>query len=230
MEQWLPLSGGVLDIPSHVRRIKLDVGLSICAPHSHLWLQKNPDDLLVFGFEPNPDACAQIKGEKPYSRLWPHRLPPALVGNKFHLVPCALGKERGEQTLYVTAGDEGCSSIFRPTTFAVREEVKVPVFPLSDFFSYLPQPWIVEYLKVDAQGSDLDILKGAGEDLQRVVYVTAEVEEGQYMGVTNSLREMDTYMFSQGFTRIPHPGTKDPTYLNTSLSHLAPDIYICQIG
>ena len=42
-------------IPANIKRIKIDVGLSYCAPQTQLWLKQNTEnDLYVFGFESNP--------------------------------------------------------------------------------------------------------------------------------------------------------------------------------
>ena len=45
------------------KRVKIDVGLSYSAPHSQDWLSKD-DDLIVIGFEPNPDCIDSILSKK----------------------------------------------------------------------------------------------------------------------------------------------------------------------
>ena len=42
-----------------IKRIKLDIGLSYNAPQSNNWL-KHDDDVLVIGFEPNPECINSI--------------------------------------------------------------------------------------------------------------------------------------------------------------------------
>jgi hypothetical protein len=91
-------------------------------------------------------------------------------------------------------------------------------------------PWI-EYLKVDVQGGDLDVLRSAGPWLaERVVYVTAEPESAAYAGCEGNTAEAITaYMTSQGFERIVHPNTCDPTFVNRRLKgEVAEGIYIYQ--
>jgi hypothetical protein len=59
--------------------------------------------------------------------------------------------------------------------------IKVPVYSLKHFFDIFP--WdkyeYIEFIKIDTQGSDLDVVKGAGEYIKKVVYITIEAEIGQ---------------------------------------------------
>lgn len=224
-------------VSSVIKRIKIDVGLSYNAPQSEVWLTHDKD-LFVFGFEPNPECINSINAGtiiakpghgKPLSDS--HR-------SRFKLIPVALGNVDTHTTLdfYMMTNDCGTSSLFKPDCSIlgnIKEVVKVPVFNLRDFFDKFP--WdrfeYIEYLKTDAQGSDLNILKGAGSYLsERVVYVTAEPETAQYPGAINSFESIRNYMESQGFDYINHPNTGDPTFLNKKFKHLAKHIFIYQRG
>ena len=96
-------------------------------------------------------------------------------------------------------------------------------------------PWdtvaYIDYIKIDAQGSDLNILKGAGDYLrERVVYVTAEPDGYQYHGANEcNVQNIQTYMESQNFVRVQHPYTRDPTFLNKKYEHIKRNIFICQL-
>ena len=46
----------------NIKHVKLDIGLSYNAPHSQNWLENEPN-LLVIGFEPNPDFLASISSK-----------------------------------------------------------------------------------------------------------------------------------------------------------------------
>ena len=95
-------------------------------------------------------------------------------------------------------------------------------------------PWhrfqYIDYVKIDAQGSDLNILKSAGSYLSdRVVYVTAEGDGQQYIGADEcSEANITSYMESQGFIHIKHPNTIDPTFVNKKYIELSKRIYIKQ--
>jgi FkbM family methyltransferase len=184
---------------------------------------------MVFGFEPNPKNKEFYYGQKlnPHGRY-------IHIGNHphFYLVECALGLENGKIDLYVTEDDEGCSSVYKPATFDINRIEHVDMYTLSSFFELFPFDRFsyIEFIKIDAQGADLDIIKGAGHYLKDyVVYVTAEDENVHYLDTKNSVQEIDDYMINHlGFQRINHPNTRDPTYVNPKWLHVANDIFIYQ--
>lgn len=238
MEKFFTMKNNKIHIPDNIKRVKLDIGLSINAPHSAVWLDKEPNDLLVFGFEPNPDSILQIKGIKPYVTLHKYHLKDhSLVGNKLLIAECALGLETKDTSLYVTGVDAGCSSTFalNPAFMKMRpleKTITVQQYRLDEFFKLFPFDQIpyIEYIKIDAQGADLDIIKSGGDYIkEHVVYVTLEAEDGQYLGTKNNFSLMKSYMESIGFQCVKHYNTKDPTFINTKFIHLKDDIWIFQL-
>lgn len=227
-----------IKINENIKRIRLDIGLSICAPHSKIWIDddiKTTDDLLIFGFEPNKESILQIKGLIPYQNLWKHRLNPNYIGDKIILINCALGNEEKEVILYTPDGDNGTASTFLPNEniFKVKYTEQIMQYKLSTLFDLFPFDKIpyIEYIKIDAQGSDLNILKSAGDYLTKyVIYITAEPEDNQYYNTNNSEIEMDSYMISQNFIKMNHPNTSDPTYLNKNYEYLKDKINIIQLS
>src|ERR1700722_12248866 len=216
---------GKFFIPSTIKHVKIDIGLSYSAPMAQQWLS-HENDLIVFGFEPNPASVASIlRGAVKRKPFHGDTLEKRFIGTSFFLIPCALGIANTTTIpFFVTADDCGCSSIYAPKTFTVEQIIEVPVFPLSDFFDLFPfdtHP-IIDYIKIDAQGADLAIVK-SGElyITKHVVFVTLEAEDSTYHGTTNSYAAIDTYMRSIGF--IPHvsPHTNDPTYLNSRYAEYA---------
>ena len=87
-----------------------------------------------------------------------------------------------------TKNDCGCSSLYEPSNFEVAKIIDVPIFTLADFFDIFPfdtHP-IIEYIKIDAQGADLDIVKSAGHYLKdRVIYITIEAEDLHYKNLSS---------------------------------------------
>ncbi len=211
---------GKIAIPNHIKHVKLDIGLSYSAPMSQYWLT-HENDLLVFGFEPNPDAVNSIlQGAEKRHPNHGNPLDKRFIGTQFFLIPSALGSQPMSNAImqfYVTKDDCGCSSLYRPKEMEIDRIINVPVFSLSDFFDLFPfdtHP-VIDYIKIDAQGADLEIAKGAGRYLaERVVYITLEPEDNVYENTTNSHQSIDAYMHSIGF--IPHKSkdTGDPTYFN----------------
>ena len=137
---------------------------------------------------------------------------------------------------YVMSKDCGTSSLYAPrdpTLGPIVKQIQVPLITLEVLLKNFPWdrfPYI-EYLKVDAQGSDLDVLIGAGRLLQeRVVFVTAEPGGIQYHKAEHcNVRNIATYMQSQGFQMINHPHTTDPTFVNRRFMAQAQNIQISQV-
>ncbi len=223
-----------ISIPEEVRHIKLDIGLSYNAPMAQRWLSEE-EDLFVFGFEPNLDSVSAIfmgaVKKEPYHG---DPLDVAYIGSRFFLLPCALGQSADPKVrLYVTKKDCGCSSLYEPVDFEIEKVVEVPRFRLSDFFDSFPfdtHP-VIDYIKIDAQGSDLDIVKSAGDYLsERVVFVTLEAENRQYKGTDNSEEEINHTMQSLGFFRYSSTDVDDPTYVNVRFLDASKSIKIFQKG
>ena len=155
----LPLNG--------IERIKIDVGLSLDAPHSISWLQNDPN-LLVIGFEPVKECIESVQALLQQEDM-------QNVRDRFVLIQCALSDHNGEAPFFVTE-DFGTSSLESPLGFASRRIEAVQVFRLDDIAEALDFGTItrVDYLKTDCQGHDLRVLEGASKLLERTAVVTCE--------------------------------------------------------
>tara|TARA_B100000035_G_C21018016_1_gene562837 strand:- start:111 stop:818 length:708 start_codon:yes stop_codon:yes gene_type:complete len=230
------------NIPNNCNHIKIDIGLSYGANQSSTWLDKEPN-LFVIGFEPNPEAVENIKAGNIQLRHPSH----AVAGkplDKKHLdsgrmviINKALSnvEKEEEMNFYINSKDCGTSSLYchdEKYLGPIEKIIEVPVINLKMFFHNFP--WdkfeYIEYIKIDAQGSDLNILKGAGDYLkERVVFVTAEPDGYQYNGAAECNSDNITkYMISQNFIKINHKNTIDPTFLNSKFINIAENIYIQQ--
>ena len=228
-------------IPSACTHVKIDVGLSYGANQSSCWLDTEPD-VMVFGFEPHPGSVANIymgdiqlrhpshaAGGKPLDKKH-------IDSGRMHIFNVALGNVENIETmnLYMNSKDCGTSSLFthdEKFLGPIEQVLPVHVYSLKMFFDTFP--WnkfeYIDYIKIDAQGSDLNIIKGAGDYLkERVVFVTAEPDGYQYIGAADcNTSNIVEYMKSQGFIPVNHYNTKDPTFLNTKFMHLK-DLFISQ--
>jgi len=224
MEKYINFS----KIPENIKRIKLDIGLSYCAPYTVKWLEKE-NDLYVFGFEPNPYSVYSV------IQIFNNRQD----NDRFQLIPVALNNVE-EETIsdFYCMGSQniGTSSLNKPNTnslgIPLQEVIKISVFPLKDFlekFDWNRFPYI-EYMKIDAQGSDIDIVKSAGEYLKKIIYVTLEEETfANYENIDhNNLNEFKKYFESMNFIMVTHPNTVDPTFLNKDYYYLKDEINIMQ--
>jgi len=231
-----------IQIPENCTHIKIDVGLSYGANQSSNWLDKE-NDVMVFGFEPNPEAYQCITNGNIQLRHPSH----AVAGNPLNKQHIDSGRMKifnialsnvemiEYMDFYVNSKDCGTSSLYshdQQYLGPIEKVIKVPVYSLKMFFDNFP--WdrfsYIDYIKIDAQGSDLNILKGAENYLtNHVVYITAEPDGNQYIGANNCNTENITeYMHSINFTRVRHQNTVDPTFINNNFLHLANNIYISQ--
>ncbi|MFA4927866.1 MAG: FkbM family methyltransferase [Patulibacter sp.] len=102
-----------------------------------------------------------------------------VLGSRVTIVPTAVGAEPGTAVLHVAAADDSSSLLpigtRQRTEFPGTHEtgrIEVPVTPLSEFLGAdLAQPAL---LKIDVQGLELEVLRGAGDALSRVDTVLVE--------------------------------------------------------
>lgn len=229
-----------INVPDNCTHVKIDIGLSYTAPISNKWLIKEPN-VFVLGFEPNISCCNMIKNQEMPPTSFPdfNLEKKFLDEGRFQLFNYALSDVEKETTMdfFINKQDYGTSSLYlhNQTVLGPIERIdKVQVINLKMLFDIFP--WskfeYVDYIKIDAQGSDLKILKGAKDYLkEKVVYVTAEPDGHYYLGSQEcDENNLNQYMESQDFIRVNHPNTRDPTYLNKKFIHLKDSIWIHQCG
>src|SRR5204863_9086363 len=129
------------------------------------------DALHVVGFDADPEECRRLR-ERHSDR----------PGMQF--VAAALGARTGPATLH-HARDPACSSLYPPDPdlirrrpgFAVTELVgvsEVELVTLDEALAGLDGP-VADVLKMDLQGAELDVLRGAERTLERVRAIEIEV-------------------------------------------------------
>lgn len=135
-----------------------------------LGVARTRSDAVVYAFEPTPELVKLLNDRSKDL-------------DNYHVIPKAVSNFTGTTTFYVSGNaDWGCSSICEfndnlETTwpgrrdFRVTDMHEVPVITLEEFIRSNNIPHI-DYLHVDAQGQDLEVLLGMGE------YISI-VREGQ---------------------------------------------------
>jgi FkbM family methyltransferase len=226
---------GLITLAPSIKRLKIDVGLSNAAPISQQWLEGS-GEVAIFAFEPNGQNVAEIISGRNRARGRGLALDPSHIGERFFLFPVACGSVRKTATFYATKEDPGTSSLFKPNgqksiTGRASEQLlnynqySVPVVPLADLLAHIPWGFegepgrfpVIDFLKIDAQGADLEVLKGAGDYLrERIVCVTAERYEGIYDG-GHTDQELLTFMSARGFQLVSQMEW-DFNFVNTYLT------------
>jgi hypothetical protein len=220
-------------IPFDIKHIRLDIGLSHCAPNSAVWLSRNPNTFVI-GIEANKYAVEHIKT---------YGIRSDLEGTAFETIPSnymllniALDNvtKKTKKPFYHMSHDVGVSSLLKPTERlddSIKELSDVDVYPLSDILDKID--WdrfeYIDMIKIDTQGKDLDIIKSAGKHLDKVVYLNCEINTfGCYEDSPNP-EEYDLYLFSKGFEKVSDNSLQgeivvDRTYINKKFIHLKNEI------
>jgi FkbM family methyltransferase len=85
-----------------------------------------------------------------------------------HIEPYALGKDPARDSLYVVeGGEDGCNSLRPPAVQSETRPVPVEVVTLDSIASKLGLTK-VDFVKLDVEGAELDVLKGAGGLLRTI--------------------------------------------------------------
>jgi FkbM family methyltransferase len=154
----------------------------------------NIDEFEIYGFDPDPIECERLNRKYNHSAI--------------KAIPLGLGDAAGERVLYLTK-EPACSSLYQPDPFltgnyaAFHCEVEVGkstvnVVPLDQWCGENKVDWI-DHLKIDTQGSELDILKGALKIIKTVRSIEVEVEfNPMYIGQP-LFHDVDRFLRDNGF-------------------------------
>lgn len=140
---------------------QLPHGAVVCDVGAHTglyanFLIKRRPDLIIHAFEPNPVTYAKLA---------------AAANGKYAVHPVALGDHDGEAVMHdIEAGGSECATLVSGE--GLRElygdkpqrTISVPVKKLDDVLKSLSVNR-VDYLKIDAEGYDLMVLRGAADSI-----------------------------------------------------------------
>ncbi len=158
-------------------------------------------NLTIYGFDADSDACDAANEQLEERGInWAEK----------H-IPLALGKASEERTLYVTHAPM-CSSLYEPNEdllarFGGLQELAGLDFSISIETTTLDQYCEseniknIDFLQIDVQGADLDVLKGAASILSRsVLGVQIEVEFSPLYSEQPLFRDIDYYLDKYDFS------------------------------
>lgn len=145
------------------------------------------------GFEPDAKECDRLN---------------AISGKHARYVPVGLGARSGRADLYITQAP-ACSSLYPPnqqlpkrypdlSSIKLAKQETISVARLDDWWDREKRPWVA-FLKIDTQGSELDILKGGVSCLGGAVGVEVEVEFSPLYVGQPLFADVDAFLRLQGF-------------------------------
>jgi FkbM family methyltransferase len=216
------IKDGKLIFPNWAKKIKIDIGTSINAPNSEVWLNGD-EDLVVLAFEPNPHNIKHLyDGEK----IWPIHIDKSKLNDSFFVLNCALSNFTAhEMDFYCTENDGGTSSLYKPNHLSIKDVIKIPVITLDDVF--INFDWdkfkYIEQIKIDAQGSDFKIIQGCINILKKIVFITLETSTGGHYNLDDVHFNYDDFFIQNNFSLFSVDGA-NATYINNDMSHLKHEI------
>ena len=155
------------------------------------------------GFEPDTEECERLN----------QRFLASTAYRSLRFLPFGLGRKEDQQELNLCRSG-GVSSVYRPnrplldrfpdaSRFDVVDTASMPVRGLDELLKdpSMRLPANIDFMKIDTQGSELDILQGAkGTLLNQVVAVEVEVEFARLYDSQPLFRDVDLFLSECGFT------------------------------
>jgi FkbM family methyltransferase len=168
---------------------------------SRTWEPFRPHILLI-GFDPDAEECSRLERR-------------AAGEGDVRFVPAALGPSRRRATLHLTR-EPACSSLYPPDLEAMRlrpelsliEPVGTARVRLTTLDRWAADAGVerIDVLKLDTQGSELDILKGARRMLATIRTIEVEVEFNPIYRNQPLFGDVDRFLRRRGFVlwRLGH--------------------------
>lgn len=158
------------------KKLRLDIGTSWNIPYSTSW-HSSLNDIVSISVEPNVHCLKTI-----YEKI-------KHIKNHFHIIGAIdhLNEDHVElKPFYITTVDPGCSSLLQPILtysgfngYGIQSIVDIETFPMKALLKNVKCE-LIELVKIDTQGKDLDVIKSFGEHIKKVCYLDIEDDCSQF--------------------------------------------------
>lgn len=127
-------------------------------------------------------------------------------GKEIYAIKKGLGPFTCEMTLFKETGNQGQSnSVLKPKLhtqqypgIVFNDEVKIKIDPL-DRYECGP---IFNFINMDVQGFELEVLRGARQTLKHIKWIVSEVNRDEVYENCARVEEMDEFLAKFGFQRV----------------------------
>lgn len=148
----------------------------------------------IYGFDPDIEECERLNSLSPPN---------------IRYIPIGLGETKTQNAVLFSAREPGCSSLYKPIADVSRllpeseciSETGTSLISLDTLDNWAEDQQIppISALKLDTQGSELGVLKGAQKSLKDVQLLEIEVEFNPLYEEQPLFGDVDRYLRSQGF-------------------------------
>jgi FkbM family methyltransferase len=178
--------------PDHFKGVWVDVGAHT-GEVSISQARKNPG-LLVYAFEPNLALAVRLIGLMPN-----YVVIPMAVSEKDGCAPFFLNRHDGASSL-LPLDPQGVKQWEGGAELVEERQVTVPTIRL-DTFMEMANIKHVDFLQIDTQGTDLEVIKSAGNRIKDISKITLEVITTPFELYIGNDTKKDTleYMTDHGF-------------------------------
>ena len=148
--------------------IVCDVGARGCAPQE---LAPFCSRMVYYAFDADSEECDRLNRlSHPYHKF---RAFPYYIGRDTRRTVFNLYKQRGESSSYKPG--RRFKNVFKGDSFAIEKEIEVTSSSLDEVYSKEAME-LPDFVKLDTQGSELEILYGAGTIIGNTCMIEVEVE------------------------------------------------------
>ena len=159
--------------PRHYRSVWIDVGAH--EGETTLNFAAARPDLIIYAFEPNLSVAARTMG-----RLRNFVMLPMAVAMTDGTAEFKLSRFDASSSLLEMHEDVLAKWIGGPGQLDVVERLQVHTIRLDTFMNRMGIDH-VDFLKIDAQGADLDVVRSAGDRLADITRIKLEVTKGEQL-------------------------------------------------
>jgi FkbM family methyltransferase len=167
----------------------------------HKVVERLAGNIAVLGFEPDPEECERMNREMSGS-----------VWAKYVVEPIALAEHEGEAQLYILSSAVNSSlrvpnpdfvKRYAMTGFNIAKTIPLRTIALDQllFGSRDKEDFWGEFMKIDTQGTEYEILQGAQRTLEeRTVALLVELEFFQMYQGEKLFSDVEQWLRSKGFS------------------------------
>ena len=129
------------------------------------------------------------------------------IGDKAILHNVALGNENKKIEMYIETANQGqSSSVLEPGIHTRQyphitfdDKLEVDMVRLDDFIEESTE---YNFINIDVQGYELEVMKGAKNILKNVDYIMSEVNRDEVYINCSKVDELDSFLSDFGFSRV----------------------------